>query len=928
MLSFSDRPPVFLRWRSSTTLILLAVFIGVLVDTAAFSIAAPIIPFRLEQLGYESVGDKVGWIIACFGAGLIAATPIAVYVGSKVSNRQLPLLAGLLSMAGALILFMESDSFVAMLIARLWQGMSGTILWTFGLALVIDSVPEHRVGASLGTVMAGFSAGEAIGPPIGGVLYRHLGFRAPTVFLLILLGFDLVLRLAIVEKKTALKWIEKGVVIPGFSAPNYPAAHDEVLEPKDVSPAATIPEGAAEKGQLAVSQDFASTGSNLWRTTWRLVQDPRASVAIGIAMLYGVVFGLLDTGMVLYVKDQYGLDEQGAGLIFIAVVVPSFIVSPLAGWFTDRYGSKWPATLGVTMFVATYPLLLIEGPLPLFVFFLVLVGVGLSCVVTPTTHDLNVAAAATPGAEPAQVFALFNLAFSLGSFIGPICGGQIMHSMSTRNGFVTVTSIGTALVALAAPLVLVYTGGRLRCGVLRLLVDTAAYSIAAPIIPFRLERLGYRNVGSKVGWIIACFGAGLIVATPIAVYIASKTSNRQIPLLGGAVSMAGSIVLFMECKGFAPMLVARLWQGLSGTILWTFGLALVIDSVPEQHVGKSLGIVMSGLSVGEAIGPPIGGALYRHLGWRAPFVFLLILLVVDIVLRLLIVEKKTALMWIKRGVTIRGFSAPDYPPPNSVSKEEAVVPLAPSSTVTSSEATEVAATVLPKPEADGANLWETMWRLVHNPRAAVALSMAFLYGADFGLLEAGMVLYVKEHYGLDEQGAGLIFLAVVIPSFIIAPLAGWLTDLYGSKWPATVGMVIVTAAYALLIIRGPLALFIFFLVLIGVGLAAVSTPTTHDLNVAATATPGATSAQIFAAFNLAFSLGSFVGPIIGGELMSGLSTRNGFVAIVVIGAGLVALCTPFVLLFTGGRLGAKRPETKEKELAGVEEIPLRAVQEK
>jgi hypothetical protein len=31
------------------------------------------------------------------------------------------------------------------------------------------------------------------------------------------------------------------------------------------------------------------------------------------------------------------------------------------------------------------------------------------------------------------------------------------------------------------------------------------------------------------------------------------------------------------------------------------------------------------------------------------------------------------------------------------------------------------------------------------------------------------------------------------------------------------------------------------------------------LNVAATATPGATSAQVFAAFNLAFSLGSFVG---------------------------------------------------------------------
>lgn len=194
-----------------------------------------------------------------------------------------------------------------------------------GRALVIDSVPEHRVGASLGTVMAGFSAGEALGPPIGGVLYRQLGFRAPTIFLLILLGFDLILRLAIVEKKTALGWIEKGVAIPRFSAPNYPATTSESQDQKHSPPCATL-NVADEQHQLAHSPEPTSTRS-LWRTSWRLMQDPRASVAVGVAMLYGAVFGLLDTGMVLYIKDKYGLDEQGAGLIFIAVVVPSFFVS-------------------------------------------------------------------------------------------------------------------------------------------------------------------------------------------------------------------------------------------------------------------------------------------------------------------------------------------------------------------------------------------------------------------------------------------------------------------------------------------------------------------------------------------------------------------------------------------------------------------------
>jgi hypothetical protein len=104
------------------------------------------------------------------------------------------------------------------------------------------------------------------------------------------------------------------------------------------------------------------------------------------------------------------------------------------------------------------------------------------------------------------------------------------------------------------------------------------------------------------------------------------------------------------------------------------------------------------------------------------------------------------------------------------SKEEHVGPLALAPTFASSEATEAVAPLLPAARSDGASLWQTIWRLVHNSRAAVALSMAFLYGADFGLLEAGMVLYVKERYGLDEQGSGLIFLAVVIPSFIVRVL--------------------------------------------------------------------------------------------------------------------------------------------------------------
>jgi DHA1 family solute carrier family 18 vesicular amine transporter 1/2 len=45
------------------------------------------------------------------------------------------------------------------------------------------------------------------------------------------------------------------------------------------------------------------------------------------------------------------------------------------------------------------------------------------------------------------------------------------------------------------------------------------------------------------------------------------------------------------------------------------------------------------------IGPPVGGGLYTHFGFRAPFVFGLIVAVLDMGGRLLIIERREALRW-------------------------------------------------------------------------------------------------------------------------------------------------------------------------------------------------------------------------------------------------------------------------------------------
>ncbi|GAA5859798.1 hypothetical protein JCM8547_007033 [Rhodosporidiobolus lusitaniae] len=477
------RPPVWLRLRSSTAFIALTVGFGVLVDLSSYAIIVPVIPFRLQELGFaeDRIGGLTAWLVAAYAGGLIVSSPVAAWVGAKYKNRQIPLIGGLLFMAGAIILFMETHNYAAMIVSRILQGFSGTMLWTIGLALVTDSVPEKRVGIVLGYVMLGFSLGQSIGPPVGGTMYARLGYRAPFIFSIILVAFDMLLRLCIVEKHIALKYIRAGLVeIKGFEAPGYEAEKekenkgDGESDGTIVAPLADATEGdktTEKKTAEAVMEKREGKG---WMSRVPdeflgfiiLVQSPRALVSIALTFLNGyIVGGMLDTGMTIYLENEYGLDSLGAGLVFLGTVVPTFFASPAAGWITDKYGTKWIMVFGVLLSAISYPLLIIRGPLALFVFFLVLLGISISCFITPVTVDLSICAADTNGAmQTAHVFAMFNMSFSIGSFIGPIVGGQIINAVQIRTGWLALAIMATGLTALTLPLVVIWVGGKLTWG--------------------------------------------------------------------------------------------------------------------------------------------------------------------------------------------------------------------------------------------------------------------------------------------------------------------------------------------------------------------------------------------------------------------------------------------------------------------------------
>lgn len=55
------------------------------------------------------------------------------------------------------------------------------------------------------------------------------------------------------------------------------------------------------------------------------------------------------------------------------------------------------------------PILSLPGPLPLFIFFLVILGFSLSFFLTPTMQDLSVVIAMTPGLPSTAAYGCFNM---------------------------------------------------------------------------------------------------------------------------------------------------------------------------------------------------------------------------------------------------------------------------------------------------------------------------------------------------------------------------------------------------------------------------------------------------------------------------------------------------------------------------------------
>jgi multidrug resistance protein len=376
--------------RSSRATAVALVTLATFADLVAYSICVPVLPDFARRLGASPA--EIGLMFASFGVTLLL---VSVPMGaiSDRTGRKVPLVTGMLALAGSTLLFARADSLPLLFAARMVQGAADGVTWVVGFALIADCYgPEDR-GRVMGYVMSGTSLGIIVGPSIGGWLYDAGGVALP---------FQLVAGLALV---CAIGFI--------------------VIRPNTKRTEAVRP------------------------SIWSVMRVPPVAICAAVIVVAASTLAMLEPVLPLFFDRRLGLTPSQIGLLFGAAAVASTLMPLVYGPMITRWGARRLTLTGIVLTAIWMPAMTAASSLPTALALIVVQWIAIALFVTPSLAYMAEVTAFAGGDAYGIGYGIYNTAWGVGLLGGPALGGWLFE----RIGFsMLVTS--WAVVVIVVTLVL------------------------------------------------------------------------------------------------------------------------------------------------------------------------------------------------------------------------------------------------------------------------------------------------------------------------------------------------------------------------------------------------------------------------------------------------------------------------------------------
>ncbi|KAJ4331566.1 hypothetical protein N0V87_009067 [Didymella glomerata] len=416
---------------------------------------------------------------------------------------------------------------------------------------------------------------------------------------------------------------------------------------------------------------------------------------------------------------------------------------------------------------------------------------------------------------------------------------------------------------------------------LAVFTDMFLYGVIVPVIPFALQSRSHVEHDQVQYWVsvlIAIYGASLLAFSPVCGWLADRGASRRSPLLLGLLALLGSTVLLQVGNSTGILIAGRVLQGASAAVVWVIGLALLADTVPQENLAQAMGYVSLGMSLGILIAPLLGGIVFDRAGYDAVFGMAYGLIGLDIILRLLLVEKKVAARW-DPVAEVQAKNAADSP--NNAPT------LTQDETTDTEKGLESGESIVPDQPTDSElrdrrrDHLPPVLALLYSCRLLAALFCALIQAALITSFDSVLTIHAANLFGWNSTGAALLFLPIVIPSFL-APAFGWFSDKYGGRYLVAVGFL--GACPPLICLRfvdqntiNDKVILCALLALVGLFLSLTFPPIMAEISGVVEAKEksmlaagrvgfgsGGAYAQAYGLFNMAFAAGCMLGPLLAG----------------------------------------------------------------
>ena len=339
---------------------------------------------------------------------------------------------------------------------------------------------------------------------------------------------------------------------------------------------------------------------------------------------------------------------------------------------------------------------------------------------------------------------------------------------------------------------------------------------------------------------------------------------------GGFVVMTVSSVLCGMAASVGWLIVFRLVQGVGAAMIASAARVLAMEAMPEGAEGRANGFMTMSYHGGLLLGPPLGGLVIDLLSWRWIFFLLVPIGVVGTALTVLRARGR-------RVAPVERLPAVDY-----VGAAMLVVLTVMLTLVVDRRSAEAigagSSSVMLVAFALGLAGFLVHERRTVNPVVNLALfrirmfSFSVLsllvFATTSSVLSFLLPFYIQDVLHRSPSFMGVLFLSAPVLTISLAVLAGHLTDRVGPRIPATIGLSVIMAAFAIgvgLKVDSHWILPALLLACTGIGQGFFNTPNQTAI---IGSVPRAYRGFATGLVQMIFGLGSLLGISLGGALLT------------------------------------------------------------